>query len=63
MRLNGLQGSRRHRAAKSLSTDENPIANILNGSIKFHTKIGGYTPAEDIHNVFEFDPYHHTERT
>ena len=30
--------------------------NILGGHIKFHTRIGGYVPAEDIENVFEFDP-------
>lgn len=57
MQLNGLQGSDDIAGGEiTFDHDENPIANILNGSIKFHTKIGGYTPAEDIYNVFEFDP-------
>jgi phage tail sheath protein FI len=36
--------------------EENPITNILNGEIKFHTKIAFWTPAEYIHNTIEFDP-------
>ena len=35
---------------------ENPIANILDGKIKFHQKFSPYTPAEYIENVLEFDP-------
>ena len=35
---------------------ENPIANILDGKIKFHKKFSPYTPAEYIENVLEFDP-------
>ena len=57
MQLNGLQGSDDIAGGEiTFDHDENPINNILNGSIKFHTRIGGYTPAEDIYNVFEFDP-------
>lgn len=57
MQLNGLQGSD-DIAGGEITFDhgENPIENILNGSIVFHTRIGGYTPAEDISNIFEFDP-------
>jgi len=36
--------------------DENPIENILAGTIIFHEYLAPYTPAEDIHNVLEFDP-------
>lgn len=35
---------------------ENPIEQILNGKIVFRTKLGFYTPAEDIENNLEFDP-------
>jgi hypothetical protein len=57
MQLNGLQGSDDIAGGEIVfNHDENPIANILDGSIVFHTKIGGYAPAEDISNVFEFDP-------
>lgn len=57
MQLNGLQGSGDIAGGEIVfDHDENPISEILNGHIKFHTKIGGYAPAEDIENVFEFDP-------
>lgn len=57
MQLNGLQGSDDIAGGEiTFDHNENPIENILNGSIVFHTKVGGYTPAEDISNVFEFDP-------
>lgn len=57
MQLNGLQGSDDIAGGEiTFDHDENPIENILNGTIKFHTRIGGYTPAEDIYNIFEFDP-------
>lgn len=57
MQLNGLQGSGDIAGGEIIfDHDENPISEILNGHIKFHTKIGGYAPAEDIENVFEFDP-------
>ncbi len=36
--------------------DENPIERILDGHVKFRTHLAPYTPAEDILNVFEFDP-------
>jgi phage tail sheath protein FI len=36
--------------------EDNPITNILNGEIKFQTKIAFWTPAEYIHNTIEFDP-------
>ena len=57
MQLNGLQGSDDIAGGEIVfDHDENPISEILNGHIKFHTRIGGYAPAEDIENVFEFDP-------
>jgi len=57
MQLNGLQGSNDIAGGEIIfDHEENPIAEILNGHIKFHTKIGGYAPAEYIENVFEFDP-------
>lgn len=36
--------------------EDNPQNDILNGKIQFLTKIGGYTPAEQIVNTLEFDP-------
>ncbi|MFP9128540.1 phage tail sheath family protein [Niallia sp. BSM11] len=36
--------------------EDNPQTDILNGKIQFLTKIGGYTPAEQIVNTLEFDP-------
>lgn len=57
MQLNGLQGSGDIAGGEIVfDHDENPINEILNGHIMFHTRIGGYAPAEDIENVFEFDP-------
>ena len=57
IQLNGLQGSDDIAGGEIVfDHEENPIANILGGHIKFHTRIGGYVPAEDIENVFEFDP-------
>lgn len=57
IQLNGLQGSDDIAGGEiSFNHDENPITNIMGGHIKFHERIGGYTPAEDIENVFEFDP-------
>ena len=57
MQLNSLQGSRDIAGGEIVfNHDENPISEILNGHILFHTRIGGFAPAEDIENVFEFDP-------
>ena len=57
MQLNSLQGSNDIAGGViEFNHDENPINEILNGHIQFHTRIGGYAPAEDIENVFEFDP-------
>lgn len=36
--------------------DENPVTNLLNGKLMFHTHLSPYTPAEDIVNTLEFDP-------
>lgn len=36
--------------------EENPMTDILNGKITFHENISPFTPAENIHNIFEFDP-------
>lgn len=55
--LNALQGSGDIAGGEIVfDHDENPIEEILNGHIMFHTRIGGFAPAEDIENVFEFDP-------
>lgn len=35
---------------------ENPITDILNGTIRFHQMLAPYTPAEYIENTLEFDP-------
>lgn len=40
----------------SFDENENPIENILNGSIVFKTKLAFWTPAEYILNNIEFDP-------
>ncbi len=57
MQLNGLQGSDDIAGGEIVfDHDENPISQILDGHIVFHTRIGGYAPAEYIENVFEFDP-------
>lgn len=57
LQINGLQGSGDIAGGEIVfDHDENPISEILNGHIKFHTRIGGYAPAEDIENAFEFDP-------
>lgn len=57
MQLNSLQASDDIAGGQIVfDHDENPINEILNGHILFHTRIGGYAPAEDIENVFEFDP-------
>lgn len=55
--LNGLQGSDDIAGGTIVfDHEENPITQIMNGHIKFHERIGGYTPAEYIENIFEFDP-------
>ena len=57
MQLNGLQGSGDIAGGEIIfDHEENPITEILNGHIKFHTRIGGFIPAENIENDFEFDP-------
>ena len=37
--------------------DENPVTNLINGKLQFHQYLTPYPPAEDIHNILEFDPY------
>lgn len=37
--------------------EENPTTSLMNGVITFHQYITPYTPAEDIENIIEFDPY------
>ena len=56
MQLNSLQPNDIAGGAITFNHDENPIAQILGGHIIFHTRIGGYAPAEYIENIFEFDP-------
>ncbi len=45
------------RAEITFSMDENPVTNLIDGKLKFHQYLSPYPPAEDIHNVLEFDPY------
>ena len=40
----------------SFNEDENPITQILDGHIIFHTRLGLWPPAEYIENIIEFDP-------
>lgn len=40
----------------SFLSAENPITDILNGTIRFHQYLAPYTPAEYIENTLEFDP-------
>ncbi len=35
---------------------ENPVTDMLNGKMTFHTHLAPYTPAEDILDILEFDP-------
>ena len=57
MQLNSLQASDDIAGGQIVfEHDENPINEILNGHILFHTYVGGWAPAEHIENVFEFDP-------
>lgn len=56
-RANGFVGSGQVAGAQmKFRRVDNPIPNILNGSIKFEQKLAFWTPAEDIANVLEFDP-------
>lgn len=36
--------------------EENSVTDLLNGKLTFHHHLAPYTPAEDILNIFEFDP-------
>lgn len=36
--------------------EDNPVTEILNGTVRFHQYLAPYTPAEDIVNVLEFNP-------
>ena len=35
---------------------DNPITDVLNGKMQFYHHLAPFTPAEDIYDVFEFDP-------
>lgn len=35
---------------------DNPITDVMNGKMQFYHHLAPYTPAEDIYDVFEFDP-------
>ena len=39
------------------NADENPVTDLINGTIRFHQYITPYVPAEDIEDIIEFDPY------
>jgi len=44
------------RAEITFSLDENPLTDLIDGKLKFHQYLTPYPPAEDIHNVLEYDP-------
>jgi len=44
------------RAEITFSMDENPVTDLINGKLTFHQYLTPYPPAEDIHNILEFDP-------
>ncbi len=55
--LNGLKGHDDIAGGEiSFSREENPITQIIGGTIKFHERLATYPPIEDIQNEFEFDP-------
>ena len=33
------------------------MTDLINGKLTFHQYLTPYPPAEDIHNILEFDPY------
>ena len=45
------------RAEITFNMDENPVTNMIDGKITFHQYLNPYHPAEDIHNILEFDHY------
>jgi len=45
------------RAEITFDMGENPTTNLIEGKLQFHQYLTPYPPAEDIHNVLEFDPY------
>ena len=45
------------RAEIKFNMDENPVTNLIDGKLTFHQFLTPYPPAEDIHNILEFDPY------
>ena len=45
------------RAEITFNMDENPVTNLIDGKLTFHQYLTPYPPAEDIHNILEFDPY------
>jgi len=45
------------RAEITFSMDENPLTDLIDGKLTFHQYLTPYPPAEDIHNILEFDPY------
>ena len=45
------------RAEIKFNMDENPVTNLIDGKLTFHQFLPPYPPAEDIHNILEFDPY------
>jgi len=45
------------RAEITFDMGENPVTNLIDGKLQFHQYLTPYPPAEDIHNVLEFDPY------
>ena len=45
------------RAEIEFIASENPVTSLIDGKLRFHQYLTPYTPAEDILNVLEFDPY------
>lgn len=57
MRLNGLTGQGVILGGRvEFRDDENPVTNLMDGIIKFHTYLTPPAPAREIENVLEYDP-------
>lgn len=57
IRLNGLKAQEVILGGRvEFREDENPVINLMDGIIKFHTYLTPPSPAREIENVIEYDP-------
>lgn len=57
IRLNGLKAQGAILGGRvEFYEDENPVTNLMDGIVKFHTYITPPAPAREIDNVLEYDP-------